>query len=151
MKKIAALLLMTAVMIGGIFIPHGTVYASDRIDGSNLVYEDSSEGNMNISSYGAYLQAGMSNINKTGPGQAYAKGTTIAQRTVSKISVTVRLERLLGSAWVQEASFSATKYNDYEVNVGKTLPVSSGFFYRVKSIHTANTDSSSSWTDGLYF
>lgn len=151
MKKIITLLLTATVMIGGLFIPYGTACASDSIEGSNLIYEDSSEGNIEISTYGAYLQMGISNISKVGAGQAYAKGTTVGQRTVSKISVSVTLERLLGNAWVREASFSATKYDTNDVSAGKTLPVSSGFFYRVKSIHTANTDSGTSITDGLYF
>ena len=83
-------------------------------------------------------------------GKFMRKVLTVAEMNVPKISVGVRVERLIGNAWVQQDYFAATKTNTYTVTASKTLTVPIGYFYRVKSFHTAHTDSSSSWTDGLY-
>ena len=116
----------------------------------NTQKETYSEGYTEQFPYGVYLQMGTSSINKTGTGKIYAKGVTIGEMNVPKISVGVRVERLIGNAWVQQDYFSASKTNTYTVTASKTLTVPIGYFYRVKSFHTAHTDSSSSWTEGLY-
>ena len=132
-------LLLTVSSIGAI-----PVIASAN---ENTQKETYSEGYTEQVPYGVYLQMGTSSINKTGTGKIYAKGVTIGEM---KISDGVRVERLIGNAWVQQDYFSASKTNTYTVTASKTLTVPIGYFYRVKSFHTAHTDSSSSRTEGLY-
>lgn len=146
MKKKTIKVLIAMVAIGSLFTSSALVDAKDN----NVSEKVCAEGETEAIPYGAYLQVGTSNINKTGTGKIYAKGRTVAEMNVPKISVGVRVERLIGNAWVQQDYFSASKTNAYTVTASKTLTVPIGYFYRVKSIHTAHTDSSSSWTDGLY-
>ena len=145
MKKIVSCILATVLTVGTVCYPAKTVFASEI-----NAEKTKSEGYAEVAPYGQYLQMGKSDITKVGTGKIYAKGRTIAHTTVSKISVGVRVERLLGNAWVQQDYFSASKTNTNTVASSKTLTVPIGYFYRVKSIHGANTDSSSSWTEGLY-
>lgn len=147
MRKITIYLLTTMLFVGSILTTDMKVNASEE---SSLSYETFSEGSTEAIPYGAYLQMGVSSIDKVGIGRVYAKGKTLGRTTVAKITVGVRVERLLGDAWVQEDYFSATNYNSNSVTASKTLTVPRGYFYRVKSIHGANSDASSSWTNGLY-
>lgn len=145
MKKIVSCILATVLTVGTVCYPAKTVFASEI-----NAEKTKSEGYTDVVPCGQYLQLGKSDITKLGTGKIYAKGRTIAHTTVSKISVGVRVERLLGNAWVQQDYFSASKTNIDMVAASKTLTVPIGYFYRVKSIHGANTDSSSSVTEGLY-
>lgn len=144
MKK-AITYFMTLVL--ALAIPATSVTALAKDNEAQATY---AEGSTEVVPYGAYLQAGTSSINKVGTGKIYTKGVTLGEGTVSKLSVGVRVERLVGNAWLQQDYFSATQYNTNIVTASKTLTVPIGSFYRVKSIHTANTDSSSSVTEGLY-
>lgn len=145
MKKIVSCILAAVLTVGTVCCPAKAVFASEI-----NAEKTKSEGYAEVAPYGQYLQMGKSDITKVGTGKIYAKGRTIAHTTVSKVSVGVRVERLLGNAWVQQDYFSASKTNTNTVAASKTLTVPIGYFYRVKSIHGANTDSSSSVTDGLY-
>ncbi|MBS5129190.1 MAG: hypothetical protein KHZ01_01685 [Lachnospiraceae bacterium] len=147
MKKAITYFMALTLVLGSIGTSSIISLAKEK---ENLSKESYAEGSLEVMPYGAYLRAGTSSINKTGTGKIYAKGVTLGEGTVSKLSVSVRVERLLGNAWVQQDYFAATKYNANNVAASKTLTVPIGYFYRVKSIHGANTDSSSSWTEGLY-
>lgn len=140
-KKMIATMAMSCLLMSNMVVD------AQDIKNNETAY---AEGSTETIPYGVYLQVGTSNINKVGTGKIYAKGRTVAEMDVSKISVGVRVERLVGNAWLQEDYFSSTKYNTYTVTASKTLTVPVGYFYRVKSVHTAHTDSSSSWTEGLY-
>ena len=145
MKKRASYLMALTLVLGSCLIPWNKVSAQEISD--QTIY---SEGYTEMVPYGVYLQAGRSNISKVGNGKIHASGTTFGRTTVPKISVGVRVERLIGNAWVQQDYFSASQTNNYTVTAAKTLTVPIGYFYRVKSFHTAHTDSSSSVTEGLY-
>lgn len=140
MKKKIPYFIALALVVSSCFFSETKVLANDTV----------SEAYAEITPYGAYLQAGRSTINKLGTGKIYASGTTFARTTVDKISVGVRVEKLVGNAWLQCDYFSASAKNTYTVDATKTLIVPIGYFYRVKSFHTAHTDSSSSVTEGLY-
>lgn len=145
MKKRISYFMALTLVLGSCFLPCSSVSAKEASDQATY-----SEGYTEAVPYGVYLQAGRSNIGKVGNGKIHASGTTFGRTTVPKISVGVRVERLLGNAWVQQDYFSASQTNNYTVTAAKTLTVPIGYFYRVKSFHTAHTDSSSSVTDGLY-
>ena len=104
MKKSKILsLILTMVMVCTLFIStQGVAKASDVpkcIDGSYLTNDDSSEVTVGSMSRGIYLKSGSSTITKVGPGKIGAGGNTVGQKTVSKITVSVTVERLLNGKW----------------------------------------------------
>lgn len=120
------------------------------IDGSYLLDADSSEVTVGSMTRGVYLKSGSSTINKQGTGLIGAGGDTTANMVVDKISVLVRVERLVNGNWVRYTSWSASKKNAYYVNSSKKLSVPTGYYYRVWCTHYANSDVTDSYTDGIY-
>lgn len=158
MKKITAILLTAVLSICFCMIPQTAVEAADSteyqvgdyVGGSLLTDEDYSEGTALAMTRGVYLRSGSSSISKAGTGKITASGTTVGQTSVSSISVTVRVERLVGSSWQIYTSWSANFHNTSVAASSKTLSVPQGYFYRVHSIHYANSDTSSSVTGGVW-
>lgn len=153
-KKIVAMV-MVASLAMGIFpmIPAKSVRAEEiiTVDGSVLL-EDAEEsvGVMDLQTKGQYLQSGSSKIVRAGVGKIAVGGTTIAQKTVSTIKVTVIIEQLVNGSWLRYTSWSESKTNTYSVSTSKTLTVPRGYYYRVRSIHNANSDRGHSNTNALY-
>lgn len=114
--------------------------------------EESNEqiGYATIQTRGAYLQSGYSKINKAGDGKIAVGGTTNAQKVVSEVSINVNVERKVNGYWEHYTSWTTTKYNAISVSSSKTLTVPKGYYYRVECVHYANSDVSSSGTNGLY-
>lgn len=154
-KKIVSMIVAVSLATG-IFtmFPAGQVRAAEEsitVDGSVLL-EDAEEsiGEMSVQTKGQYLQSGSSKIVRAGVGKIAVGGTTIAQKTVSKIKVSVIVEQLVKGSWLRYTSWSVSETNDYSVSTSKTLTVPRGYYYRVRSIHNANSDIGNSNTSGLY-
>lgn len=154
-KKIVAMIVAVSLATGiFVMIPAEQARAAGEIitvDGSVLL-EDAEEsmGEMGIQTKGQYLQTGSSKIVRAGVGKIAVGGTTIAQREVSTIQVSVIVERLVNGSWLRYTAWSASKTNAYSVSTSKTLTVPRGYYYRVRSIHNANSDRGHSNTSGLY-
>lgn len=146
-KKLKSIL---GVMIICVLLLGENVVAAEVVDGSTLTVDEESLGISEIMPRGMYLQSGYSNISKTGTGSIAAGGTTNAQTKVSTVKVSVIVERYVGGNWIQYTSWSATRYDASSVTSGKTMNVPTGYYYRTRSIHSANSDMSSSQTNGLY-
>ena len=112
--------------------------------------DDSSEGSALSQTWGMYLGSGSSTITKEGTGKIGAGGKTTGQTTVAKISITVRVEKLVNGSWTTYTTWSATKYNALYVSTSKVLSVPTGYYYRVYSTHMANSDVSGSYTNGIH-
>ena len=114
--------------------------------------EESAEqiGYITVQPRGVYLQIGYSKISKPGDGKITPGGSTTAQKVVSEVSINVNVERRVGSSWKHYTSWTSTKNNTIAVTSYKTLTVPKGYYYRVKCVHYANSDVSSSITGGLY-
>lgn len=114
--------------------------------------EESAEqlGYITVQTRGVYLQSGYSKISKVGDGKITAGGNTTAQKVVSKVSINVNVERKVNGSWKHYTSWTSTKNNAIALNASKTLTVPKGYYYRVKCVHYANSDVSSSITGGLY-
>lgn len=153
-KKIIAIIGIFVLSFGIIpMIPMETVQAKETInvDGSVLLDEvEESTGQMLLETRGQYLQTGSSRIVKSGTGKITVGATTIAQKQVSTIKASVMVERLVNGNWVSYTSWTASKNNTYSISTSKTLTVPRGYYYRVLSIHNANSDRSTSNTDALY-
>lgn len=155
MKKKAyiSILLVMSIVCSMILGISDTVIATEElecVDGSYLTDDESSETTVGSMTRGIYLRSGSSAITKAGTGKIGAGGDTVGQTSVSRISVTVRVQRLVNGNWQAYTSWSATKYNSPYVSTSKTLTVPRGYYYRVYCTHTANSDSSGSYTDGIY-
>ena len=114
--------------------------------------EESAEqiGYVTVQPRGVYLQSGFSKISKAGTGKITAGGNTTAQKLVSEVSINVSVERKVDGSWRHYTSWTSTKNNAIAVTSYKTLTVPKGYYYRVRSVHYANSDVSSSATGGLY-
>ena len=153
MKKIYSLILVAVLSLGcslGMDVSVRAAENKEYIDGSYLTNETESEGLGNISTRGEYYRSGSSTIAKTGTGKIAAGGTTVAQKVVANVSVTVRVERLVNGTWQVYTSWSATRYNAAMASTSKALSVPTGYYYRTHSFHSANSDSSSSVSNGIW-
>lgn len=114
--------------------------------------EESAEqiGYITVQPRGVYLQSGYSQISKAGDGKIAAGGSTTAQKLVSEVSINVNVQRKVNGSWEYYTSWTSTKKNAVAVTSSKTLTVPKGYYYRVKCVHYANSDVSSSITGGLY-
>ena len=114
--------------------------------------EESAEqiGYITVQTRGVYLQSGYSKISKVGDGKITVGGNTTAQKVVSEVSINVNVERKVNGSWKHYTSWTSTKNNAIALNSSKTLTVPKGYYYRVKCVHYANSDVSSSITGGYY-
>ena len=154
MKKVIAMIL-SLIMVASIGMAGEMhVQATDElvcVDGSYLLDDaDESVGDMEISTWGYYLKSGSSTINKPAAGKIGVGGSTTGQRVVSKISVTVCVQRLVNGNWQNYHTWSAEKTNAAYVSTSKTLTVPTGYYYRVSCSHYAASDTGYSNTDGIY-
>lgn len=116
----------------------------------DVTTEDSSEGEMEWSTWGVYLKSGTSSITKLASGKITAGGKTVGQKVVDKIYVGVRVQRKVNGSWTSYSFWSASATDSAYVSTSKTLTVPSGYYYRVYCDHTANSDASSSFTSGIW-
>lgn len=122
------------------------------IDGSKLTTDAESIGYNQKVARGEDLLTGYSKIVRMGPGQIYAGGTTIAEREVERIGVGVMIERAKeeDTEWSFYDSWNKFLENADRVSSKKYLDVEGDYYYRVRCIHSAGQDMSSSFTDGVY-
>lgn len=151
MKKLVSVMMaMVMVLSLGMSVNAQAADEPICIDGSYLLDTDSSEVTVGSMTRGVYLRSGSSTINKQGTGLIGAGGDTTANMVVDKISVFVRVERLVGGQWQRYTSWSASKENAAYVNTSKKISVPTGYYYRVYCTHRANSDVTYSYTDGIY-
>ena len=151
MKKLVSVVMaMIMVLSLGMSVNAQAADEPVCIDGSYLLDTDSSEVTVGSMTRGVYLRSGSSTINKQGTGLIGAGGDTTANKVVDNISILVRVERLVNGKWVRYTSWSAAKEDTYYVSTSKVLSVPTGYYYRVGCTHYANSDSTHSYTDGIY-
>ena len=122
------------------------------IDGSKLTTDAESIGYTQKVARGEDLLTGYSKIVRMGPGQIYAGGTTIAERVVDRVGIGVMIERAKeeDTKWSFYDSWQKFNENADRASSKKYLDVEGDYYYRVRCIHSANDDMSSSFTDGVY-
>ncbi|MDO3676683.1 hypothetical protein [Paenibacillus ehimensis] len=84
-----------------------------------------------------YLENGSAYISYIGKGKASVWGETIATRRVDHVGVQLVLQRWTGSEWIDEYTGEKAEMSNSSRsnNTIDNLPVSSGYYYRVKSAH----------------
>lgn len=156
MKKKLISVCFAAVLMMGLTItaefPTKANESKPMLDGSYLTCEDESTGIAGAVTRGVDLQAGYSKLSELGPGKIYAGGTTIANHDVESIKISVIVERAKDEDdyWHFVDSWQKENKNTFAVSTSKMLEVEGDWYYRVRCIHSAGNDMSSSITDGLY-
>lgn len=122
------------------------------IDGSYLIEDAESTGTTTPMTRGQDLMTGYSKVRRLGAEEIYAGGTTIASHTVARIGVAVIVERAKegDTSWEFWESWQKFNENTDRVASSKQLKVEGGYYYRVRCLHSAGEDMSSSFTDGVY-
>ena len=122
------------------------------IDGSKLTTDAESIGYNQKVARGEDLLTGYSKIVRMGPGEIYAGGTTLAERVVERIGIGVIIEcaKEEDTEWSFYDSWNKFLENTDRASSKKYLDVEGDYYYRVRCVHSANEDVSSSFTDGVY-
>lgn len=152
-KRLIAMLLTIMMCITGIAnwtIDVQAEVIDEEIAISEVMTEGALVGYSNNQTWGVYYSDGYSAINKISSTKAGVGGVTNANVKCT-VSVNVILERKNSSgSWARVTSWTQTNQNAYSAIVSRSVTVASGYYYRVRSYHYAGTDSSSSYTAGLW-
>ncbi len=150
-KKMTALLLAVLVCLTGNVYSGIDVRAEELgedIDFSYLLTDDTLVGFAENQARGIYLSDGHSFINEMSATKIGAGGLTNASLRC-RVSVTSIVERKTSDGWVRVTSWTQTNENAFSAMISKSLSVGTGYYYRVRSLHYAGTDGSSSCTNAL--
>ncbi len=156
MKKRCSSICLTLVMVTCMLLISFTdVQAgSDEVilDGSYLTHDEESIGYDTKLTRGVDLLTGYSKCIRKGPGLIYAGGTTIAAHTVDQVKIGVVVERAQegDTRWTSYTGWTKENRNADRVGANRFLEVEGGYYYRVRCVHSANNDLSSSFTDGIF-
>lgn len=124
-----------------------------KIGGSYLTHEEEAEGTTPIKVMrGEDLLTGYSKVRRMGPELVYVGGSTIAAHTVDRIGISVLVERAQegDTEWEFYDGWQTFNENTDRLSSWKQLEVEGDWYYRVRCIHSANDDVSSSFTDGVF-
>ena len=155
MKKKIVSVCLTALLVGGLSMTsmqEARAAEGKVIDGSKLTHEEESIGYDTKITRGEYLLTGYSKCTKLGKGKIYAGGTTIAAQVVKSVQIVVIVERAKedDTEWSYYDDWRKENKNTNRAMSNRTLYVDGGYYYRVRCTHVANSDMSSSFTDGIY-
>lgn len=154
-KKLLSLCCMLLLMVGIFGVSFNEVQAVEKqrvIDGSYLTHEDESVGSNTGLTKGQYLLTGYSKVVRLGPGLIYAGGSTIAAEIVEEVGVGVMVERAQegDTQWTFYDGWQKFNQNIDKVSANRRMEVEGDYYYRVRCIHSANSDMSSSFTNGVF-
>lgn len=155
MKRRIWSMCLAVMMVGGLLMTSmQEVKAAEGkvIDGSKLTHDDESIGYDTKITRGEYLMTGYSKCTKLAKGKIYAGGTTIARQDVDRIQIAVLVERAKeeDTEWSYYDNWKKENLNTDRAMSNRTLYVDGGYYYRVRCTHVANSDMSSSFTNGVY-
>ena len=151
-KRMLTMLLMVLTCVTVIWSTGTDAKAEDigeDISFSELLTENTLVGIAQMQTRGVYLAEGNSYISKISTTKIGAGGDTIAA-TKCKVSITSIVEKLNGGAWARVTSWTSTTTSGYSASLSKSLTITRGYYYRVRSSHYASTDVSSSCTSALW-
>ena len=155
MKKKIMSICLTAMLVGGLSMTsmQETRAAEGKvIDGSELTHGEGSIGYDTKITRGEDLLTGYSKCTKLDNGKIYAGGTTVARQVVKSVQIAVIVERAKeeDKEWSYYDNWKKENKNTNRAMSNRTLYVDGGYYYRVRCTHVANSDMSSSFTDGIY-
>lgn len=155
MKKKILSICFAVMLVGGLSMTSmEEAKAAEKkvLDGSELTHDSESIGYDTKITRGVDLMTGYSKCTKLGEGKIYAGGTTIARQVVKSVQIAVIVERAKeeDNEWTTYDGWQKENLNNNRVMSNRTLYVDGGYYYRVRCTHAANSDVSSSFTDGIY-
>lgn len=124
-----------------------------KIGESYLTREEEAEGTTPIKVMrGEDLLTGYSKVRRMGPEKIYVGGSTIAAHTVERVGVAVMVERAQegDTEWEFCEGWQNFNENADRISSWKEMDVEGDWYYRVRCIHSANDDVSSSFTNGVF-
>ena len=151
-RKVMALLLTMVMCLTTMFCLGFEVKAEDvgeDIEISELLTEEALIGYAQPTTRGVYLMEGNSIINKISSTKIGAGGTTTAA-VKCKVTVCPIVERQVNGSWARVTSWTVTNASAFTAMASKSITVSTGYYYRVRCLHYAASDGSSSWTGALW-
>lgn len=151
-QKVLAMLMAVALCVTCIWPVNFETKAQDMgedISFSELMTENALVGVIESQTWGVYLLDGTSIINKISSTKIGAGGVTNAAKKC-RVTTNAIVERLSGGSWLRVTSWTTTVESGFSATVSKSLTVTNGYYYRVRCLHYASTDSSSSFTSSLY-
>ena len=150
-QKVLAMMMVLVLGVSVFFGNNLPVQAEDLgedMDFSYLLTDSALVGYAEAQTWGLYLMSGRSIINKISSTKIGAGGTTTASM-VCEVSLCCIVERQTDTGWARVTSWSQINESDISVMISKSLTVGTGYYYRVRSLHTAASDASSSCTSAL--
>ena len=124
---------------------------ANDLDYSYFTADNALFGYITAQTRGVYLANGDSSISKI---NSYTNGeagnTNAAIRCKVSVSVIVERYNMDLDSWLFVTSWTKTNENAFTAGISKSLVVDSGYYYRVRSLHYAGSDASSSYTNALY-
>ena len=150
--SLCCIILLVFGLVSGTVIDSQAAEEQSVIDGSYLTEDEESVGYDTKITRGEDLLTGYSKCVVMGPGKLYAGGCTIATRTVKDVGLSVSIERAQkgDDRWTGYTAWQKFNENVDRVASRKMLEVEGGYYYRVRCTHSANSDLSSSFTDGVF-
>lgn len=154
-KKVLSVSCMFILLFSMLLISVNDIQAASGdpiLDGSYLTHDEESVGYATSVTRGADLLASYSKCVRLGPGKIYAGGTTIASHDVNCVRISVIVERAQegDTSWTYYDNWYKQNENSDRVSSNRTLEVEGGYYYRVRCVHSAHLDVSSSFTDGVF-
>ena len=152
-NRVLSLLLTIMLCIVGVVNMNVEVNAevpSEDVELAVIKTDNALIGHSQNQTWGVYYSDGYSIINKMSPTKVGAGGVTNANvRCTVKVNAILEKKNSSGT-WVRVTSWLQTNENAYSAVISKSVTVSTGYYYRVRSYHYAGSDTSSSSTNALY-
>lgn len=156
MKKLSKVLVALSLVLSVVIAPVNQVMAAEGeseeiiVDGSYLLEASESSYIVYSPLRGYYISSGTGTITMPSSGKVGAGGSTTAYVSVPSIKVTVTVQRYVSGSWVGVTSWTASNTNAYSVSTTKTISVTSKYYYRVVTLHSAGGELISGYTNGIW-
>lgn len=124
------------------------------IDGSKLLNTNESTVTVESLDRGNILNNGTASIANNGNGEVNVYGAVLGSVVCDKLVLRMTLQRYSNGSWKNVQSFSDTRYNHSMLTKSYDVPVTRGYYYRVKAVGVAYkgdiTESKMPITDGIW-
>lgn len=155
-KKIMSLFLGLLMLFNvGINVKADSFEDSGKVvDGSRLLHTNEATVTLENVSRGNILNNGTASIANNGNGEVNVYGAVLGSVVCDKLVLRMTLQRYSNGSWKNVQSFSDTRYNHSMLTKSYDVPVTKGYYYRVKAVGVAYkgdiTESKMPITNGIW-
>lgn len=138
-KKIMSLFLGLLMLFNvGINVKADSFEDSGKVvDGSRLLHTNEATVTLENVSRGNILNNGTASIANNGNGEVNVYGAVLGSVVCDKLVLRMTLQRYSNGSWKNVQSFSDTRYNHSMLTKSYDVPVTKGYYYRVKAVGVA--------------